>query len=871
MNEKVDKKSILTGNTSLNDTSKNADYTSLDEANSNWLKQLQSIWNHWKKSTPVSNELTKFFESAPNPYLSTLRILLNAGDFHNVKPKSSLALTIIEDFRKWISVHKEAHKSCLVPELKMEAFKGVSKQRNMLLVKLVSDAYEFDKDKEMFLPLIQVMLSEKKYKEVAQYATILNLQDHFGDPELILLPLILQNKNTIVEDFLKNCPEVQEKIVVYLDNILRPKEKMQDTLIKFIEANNITDIKTCALQPRAMTKLVTRLVKIFNLSPDICPNLHRKREEGTVQFFVYKRFVEGSISSECWREMVHETDIKDTNIQINLVSMISQYDPEEALYWIKVFNLPEDTWPWAVANLDNRLTNKLDNSCDTTEINIGNIHQGEPNYHVLRLSRESIEIIDNTENFKKFMNQQLIEFSVVGIDSEWKPSFGVWKKSELALIQIATDKNIYILDVIKIGPNNRKLWQEFGSLLFGNSKITKLGFGIRHDILMFKECLPAMFELTEGCMNYLDIHFLWNKLVKEYDFTFPYPGDDNFTGESLSKLVELCLGNRLNKADQCSNWGRRPLREDQITYAALDAYCLIEIYNILVDLCNERNIPLQEICDELYQSQLCSSPKKINKKPEVKSSINRLVIRPSSAVTKETIKSERIPAHQWKVICDAVLSNLVKPLRMCGCNCIFLDHDPNSVQSIKIALQDKRVFLTRNLNPEKLKRLGSLPPEQYYCVESDNSDDQLREVMKHFNISVTENDIYSRCQICNCDEFVQISNKTMWKLNLKFLGREYMPTVTEQNQNDNSQVEDCRFKDRTWLLSKETSHTMQCKTKYGVLIQIDKVPVGICRRVSIFFICHRCGQVYWDGSHYERTLNFTLKGVVSHDSELVEN
>ncbi|KAG8041620.1 hypothetical protein G9C98_002913 [Cotesia typhae] len=789
MNEQVDKKSVLTGNTSLDDTSKNADYTSLDEATSNWLKQLQSIWNHWKKSTPVSNELTKFFESAPNPYLSTLRILLNAGDFHNVKLKSSLALTIIEDFRKWISVRKEAHKNGLVPELKMEAFKGVSKQRNMHLVKLVSDTYEFVKDKEMFLPLLQAMLSEKKYKEVAQYATILNLQDHFGDPELILLPLILQNKNTIVEDFLKNCPEVQEKTVVYLDNILRPKEKMQDTLIKFIETNNITDIKTCALQPRAMTKLVTRLVKIFNLSPDICPNLHRKREEGSVQFFVYKRFVEGSISSECWREMVQETNIKDVNIQINLVSIISQYDPEEALYWIKVFNLPEDTWPWVVTNLDNRLTNKLDNSCDTTEINIGNTHQGEPNYHVLRLSRESIEIIDNTEDFKKFMNQQLIEFSVVGIDSEWKPSFGVWKKSELALIQIATDKNIYILDVIKIGPNNRKLWQEFGSLLFGNSKITKLGFGIRHDILMFKECLPAMFELTEGCMNYLDIHFLWNKLVKEYNFTFPYSGDDNFTGESLSKLVELCLGNRLNKADQCSNWGRRPLREDQITYAALDAYCLIEIYNILVDLCNERNIPLQEICDELYQSQLCASPKKINKKPEIKSSINRLVIRPSSTVTKETVKSEPIPAHQWKVICDAALSNLVKPLRMC---------------------------------------------ELYYCVESDNSDDQLREVLKHFNITVTENDIYSRCQICNGDEFVQISNKIMWKLNLKFLGREYTPTVTEQNQNDNSQVEGCRFKDRTWQLSKKTSRTMQCKTKYGVLIQIDRVPVGICERVSIF-------------------------------------
>lgn len=48
MNEQV------TGNTSLDNTSKNADYTSLDEATSNWLKQLQSIWNHCKFFLPFS-------------------------------------------------------------------------------------------------------------------------------------------------------------------------------------------------------------------------------------------------------------------------------------------------------------------------------------------------------------------------------------------------------------------------------------------------------------------------------------------------------------------------------------------------------------------------------------------------------------------------------------------------------------------------------------------------------------------------------------------------------------------------------------------------------------------------------------------------
>ncbi|XP_008560536.1 exonuclease mut-7 homolog isoform X2 [Microplitis demolitor] len=845
-------------------------YTSIDEATSNWLKQLHSIWNHWKKSKAVTDILNKYFDTAPNPYLSTLRILLNAADFNNIKPKSSISMTIVEDFQKWLSVNKNEHKDCLVPELKIGAFKGVSKQRNMQLVKLVSDAYEFPIDKEIFLPLIQIMLNEKKYKEVAQYATMLNLQQHFGDPESILLPLILQNKNTIVEDFLKNCPEIQKKMVIYLDNILIPKEKMQDTLNDFIESNNITDIKMCTLQSRAMTKLVTRLVKIFNLSPDICPNLHRKREEGTLQFFIYKRFVEGSISSECWREMVRETSIIDDNLQVDLVTMIAQYDPEEALYWIQIFNISKDKWPWSVSNLNSKLT-EFNTSWDTKENNWEDLHQSVINYHSLRIPRDSIQLIDHPDDFEKFITQQLPEFRVVGIDSEWKPSFEVLKKNQLALIQIATEKNIFILDVIKIGPEKTKLWEQFGGQLFGNNNILKLGFGIAHDILMFKECLPAMFDTREGISNYLDVHNLWLKLVKEYNFTFPYQGDENFTGESLSKLVEICLGSRLNKADQFSNWGRRPLREDQITYAALDAYCLIEVYNIFIDLCNQRNIPLLEICYEL-QYRSCMSPKKNTKKSEKKLKNNHLssaaaAAADAPAVTAPTIKFKKFPVHKWRVVCDSVLSNLVRPLRMCGCDCIYLGHDRGGNKSIKLARQDNRVLLTHNPNSEKLEKLADFPPEKYYIVKSDNSDEQLKEVFQHFNIFVTENDIFSRCQICNCDEFVQISNNTMWELNKTFFGREYdHPSVTTLVKNSQDNIEYTGIKygsnTRTWLLSIETLNLSNCKTKYDTPVQIDQVPISVCKTIPQFFVCERCGKVYWDGSHFERTLNGTLKDLI---------
>lgn len=46
-----------------------------------------------------------------------------------------------------------------------------------------------------------------------------------------------------------------------------------------------------------------------------------------------------------------------------------------------------------------------------------------------------------------------------------------------------------------------------------------------------------------------------------------YIGDEKSSVEGLSKLVSVCFGKPLYKADQFSNWNRRPLRIEQKIYA----------------------------------------------------------------------------------------------------------------------------------------------------------------------------------------------------------------------------------------------------------------------------------------------------------------
>lgn len=79
--------------------------------------------------------------------------------------------------------------------------------------------------------------------------------------------------------------------------------------------------------------------------------------------------------------------------------------------------------------------------------------------------------------------------------------------------------------------------------------------------------LPALSSIKTHGEGYLDLSPLWEKLDEDYDFVFPYKGDNNFTKKNLSKLVELCLGQKLDKSNQFSNWELRPLRESQIVYA----------------------------------------------------------------------------------------------------------------------------------------------------------------------------------------------------------------------------------------------------------------------------------------------------------------
>jgi 3'-5' exonuclease len=109
------------------------------------------------------------------------------------------------------------------------------------------------------------------------------------------------------------------------------------------------------------------------------------------------------------------------------------------------------------------------------------------------------------------------------------------------------------------------------SSLFKSATIIKVGFAFNQgDLAMLKRCSPEHFTFANEL----------NSMVELTSFPLsgrkvPFPSA--LSTASLHNLCMQWLHRGLNKSERMSNWTHRPLTSSQLTYAALDAHCLLAV------------------------------------------------------------------------------------------------------------------------------------------------------------------------------------------------------------------------------------------------------------------------------------------------------
>lgn len=167
-----------------------------------------------------------------------------------------------------------------------------------------------------------------------------------------------------------------------------------------------------------------------------------------------------------------------------------------------------------------------------------------------------ILLIDNPSTFKE-VEKVIDGESILGFDTETRPSFKKGRLHKMALIQLST-RNIAIL--IRM---NKVHIPKFIIDVLESKDIVKVGVALKDDLVGLKKVVSVQPE------NFLDLQ----KYVKQYGI------EDN----GLKKLVANVLGFRISKKCQTSNWEQDTLTHDQLVYAATDAWVCREIYERLVD------------------------------------------------------------------------------------------------------------------------------------------------------------------------------------------------------------------------------------------------------------------------------------------------
>ena len=162
----------------------------------------------------------------------------------------------------------------------------------------------------------------------------------------------------------------------------------------------------------------------------------------------------------------------------------------------------------------------------------------------------------------------LLSQSILGVDTETRPSFKKGQIHQVALLQVSTHDTCFLfrLNYLGMAPAVVRLLED--------EQVPKVGLSWHDDILQ----LHKRGNFKPG--NFIDLQ--------------KHVGEIGVEDRSLQKLYANFFGKKISKSQQLSNWENDVLQERQKIYAATDAWACIQLYEELQRLERTRDFRLVE-------------------------------------------------------------------------------------------------------------------------------------------------------------------------------------------------------------------------------------------------------------------------------------
>eukprot|EP00475_Leptophrys_vorax_P034089 TRINITY_DN5460_c0_g2_i1.p1 TRINITY_DN5460_c0_g2~~TRINITY_DN5460_c0_g2_i1.p1 ORF type:complete len:591 (-),score=144.73 TRINITY_DN5460_c0_g2_i1:464-2236(-) len=420
--------------------------------------------------------------------------------------------------------------------------------KNLQVSAIIS--FDIGLSRSQSLNLIHELVAAQDYVSASRVAVHFKLQKSLK-LEAIVLPLIQRKQLEFVVSYLPGCtPEDQQTII---RSFAAPGKVKQ----------GVKMLKRCGYQFSDFPEIVSQLKKnaIFFLIKkskvcDFCHDLIDPKEDQEIIDFMF--------------------------VQLRKYEMWNEYAELAPVYGVEF-------------------------SADFSHRHVGSEQMKMASDEYLEMKNEIIWV--NDAETTKLARSLLLDPSVrmIGFDAEMFPSVVSQELSEvgknpnsrtLAIIQFGLRDKAIIFDVHSAYDDLKDEWTQILQEIFSSS-VLKIGYGLEHDSRVLRKDIGI--KIGGFVHDYREIEA---KISEAYSASIENSkttksaseAQQKFKHRGLSNLCKTVLGKPLDKSEQISNWFRRPLRQAQLTYAGLDACCLVGIFDKL-----EAENP--ELIQELAHSQ----------------------------------------------------------------------------------------------------------------------------------------------------------------------------------------------------------------------------------------------------------------------------